>query len=120
MTSTENFTELNMSLARRLNAGDADGATALYAEDGAVLPPGAPVSRGHAEIRDAWQGAIDAGLEVVEITCKECKIWGGDAIDRGVLTARMGEAEMTGKYMIWWKSDGEGWKIHRDIWNFND
>src|SRR5271155_2801015 len=41
---------LNISWEKAYNGGDANGVAALYAEDAGLLPPGAPIARGHAEI----------------------------------------------------------------------
>ena len=76
MSDVAQFTALNMSMASRLNAGDAPGATAHYRGDGAVLPPGAPMLQGPDAIEAAWKGALDAGLTNIQITCEECETSG--------------------------------------------
>jgi len=40
------------------NAGDVDKVAGMYAEDGLLLPPGAPPVKGRAAIREFWNGFL--------------------------------------------------------------
>jgi uncharacterized protein (TIGR02246 family) len=40
------------------NAGDVDKVAGTYAEDGLLLPPGAPPVKGRAAIREFWNGFL--------------------------------------------------------------
>ena len=51
-----------------LKAGNTAAAIAqMYTEDGALMPPNAPISKGKAAIEQAWAGMMSApGFEYVE------------------------------------------------------
>ena len=61
--------EITATWFKGYNAGDADTAAGLYAEDAVLMPPHAPVARGRAAIRafiaEDSAGAKSAGLTLV-------------------------------------------------------
>ena len=59
------------------------------------------------------------GLTDVTIDTGEVEILGDVATDVGTLSGRLGDAELTGKYIVIWKNGPDGWLAHRDIWNFD-
>ena len=74
---------------------------------------------GREAIKAFWQGAIDMGLTDITIEPVEVDILGNVATDVGTIGARLGDAELTGKYVVIWKNGSDGWLIHRDTWNFD-
>ncbi len=107
------------AIADGINNGDSGLAASSYTADGAVLPPGAPRMDGREAIKGFWQAAIDMGLTDVTIDPGEVEILGDVATDVGTLSGRLGDAELTGKYIVIWKNGPGGWRVHRDIWNFD-
>ena len=107
------------AIADGISNGDSGAAASSYTADGAVLPPGAPRMDGREAIKGFWQAAIDMGLTDVAIVADEVEILGDVATDVGTLTGRLGDAGLTGKYIVIWKNGPDGWLIHRDIWNFD-
>jgi ketosteroid isomerase-like protein len=65
------------------------------------------------------------GLSQVTLTTIEVEELGNTALEVGTVTGTVsGEngdsIEMTGKYIVIWKKNGEGqWHLQRDIWNFD-
>ena len=107
------------SIIEGINAKDASMATAAYAEDGALMPPGAPTMSGHAAIREYWQAAIDGGLENVLANPTAAHVSGDFAVTMGTLTGSMGGQALAGKYILYFRKGNDGWKVQRDIWNFD-
>ena len=44
---------------------------------------------------------------------------GNHAVTVGKLAGTMGDAKLTGKYIVVSEKTAQGWKIRRDIWNFD-
>ena len=78
-----------------------------------------PRMDGREAIKAFWQGAIDMGLTDITIEPVEVDILGNVATDVGTISARLGDAELTGKYIVIGKNGADGWLIHRDTWNFD-
>ena len=106
-------------------AGDADGVTALYADDAVVMPPGAPTAVGHDAIRafiasDSAASAA-AGVKLV-INNDDTVVMSGDlAAHSGsyIVQDATGATVDTGMYMdVSQKKDGK-WLMVRDTWNSN-
>ena len=105
------------------NAGDADGVTALYAEDAVVNDPGMPAVRGRAAIREAYVKDIAAeaagGLTDNQGPSGEFGVSGdlGWEWNTFTVTDKSGAIVDTGKYVtVYGKKNGK-WFIIRDIWN---
>lgn len=117
MSVEETIRAQGAALAAAINAKDAAAAAELYTEDGAVLPPGAPIQKGIEAIRDFWTAAIEAGLTDLELETEEVTQVEDDAIEVGTLRGHMGATALSGKYIVHWKHSAQGWRLHRDIWN---
>jgi ketosteroid isomerase-like protein len=65
------------------------------------------------------RGAIDAGLAEVSIVASSVDVTGDGSVSVGTLTGKMGDAALTGKYIVIGKKTSGGWKICHDIWNFD-
>lgn len=112
-------------VANGINNKDAAEIAKQYTEDASLFPPGAPRHDGRKGVQDFWQAAIDMGLGNVTLTTLEVEEFGDTASEVGTVTGTVpGEdgnpIELTGKYIVLWKKNGEGyWRLHRDIWNFD-
>lgn len=106
-----------------VKAKDAAGIAALYAEDGAVMPPNAPIGKGHASIEQAWASMMQApGFDLNFVPEQIILSSSGDmALDRGtyrLATTPNGTAQTdTGKYVVVWRKIGGKWKAAADIFN---
>jgi ketosteroid isomerase-like protein len=101
-----------------LDAKDPGAMTAIYAEDGVLLPPNSEAISGRAAIQAFWAEALVSGINGV---AKDTEVYAhrdlGYTVGTYTATGASGATIDEGKYLIIWRNvDGE-WKIHRDIWN---
>ncbi len=116
---------VNATWGKAYAAGDADGVVALYADDAALSPAGAPILRGKAAILEYVAKDIAsskaAGLNVVNDPASDVGMSGDLAWETGQFTVSgsNGATVDTGKFTtIFAKRDGS-WKIIRDTFNLN-
>ena len=119
MSDIDSVKALDAAIIAGINAKSADQATAPYADDGAIMPPGAPTMSGPDAIKGYWQAAIDGGLGNVVATITDAQVSGDIAVTMGTLTASMGDQALSGKYILYFRKGDAGWKVQRDIWNFD-
>ena len=106
-----------------VKAKDAAGIAALYAEDGAVMPPNAPIGKGRAAIQQSWASMMGApGFDLTFVPEQIVVSSSGDmALDRGTYSLKIapdGTAQTdTGKYVVVWRKIGREWKAAADIFN---
>ena len=67
------------------------------------------------------QSFFDAGVKTVELITLEVEDLGDTAIEVGRGILRTGKDELIDetKYIVIWKREADGWKLHRDIMNSN-
>ena len=106
-----------------VKAKDAAGIAELYAEDGAVMPPNAPIGKGRAAIQQTWASMMRTpGFDLTFVPEQIIVSSSGDmALDRGtyrLAVAPDGTAQTdTGKYVVVWRKIGSEWKAAADIFN---
>lgn len=106
-----------------VKAKDAAGIAALYAEDGAVMPPNAPIGKGRAAIQQTWASMMRTpGFDLIIAPEQIVVSSSGDmALDRGTYSltiAPNGTTQTdTGKYVVVWRKIGSEWKAAADIFN---
>ncbi|MFL6779961.1 MAG: YybH family protein, partial [Sphingomicrobium sp.] len=106
-----------------IKAKDAAGIAELYAEDGAVMPPNAPIGKGRAAIQQTWASMMQTpGFDLTIVPEQITVSSSGDmALDRGtyrLAIAPDGAAQSdTGKYVVVWRKIGSEWKAAADIFN---
>ncbi len=106
-----------------VKAKDAAGISALYADDGAVMPPNAPIGKGRAAIQQTWASMMQTpGFDLTFVPEQIIVSSSGDmALDRGtyrLAVAPNGTAKTdTGKYVVVWRKIGSEWKAAADIFN---
>lgn len=101
---------------------DAAAIAAWYTADATLLPPDNPMVKGRDSIQTFWQGAMTMGVREAALTTLEVESRGDLAYEVGrfemAVQSQGGErVELTGKYVVVWKLDGDGWRMHVDIWN---
>ncbi|MDH3669061.1 MAG: DUF4440 domain-containing protein [Paracoccaceae bacterium] len=119
MSIPEGIRDRCAAIANGITNGNSAATASAYTADASVLPPGAPRTDGREAIGGFWQAAIDMGLTDVVIEPGEVEVLGDVATDVGTLSGKVGDAELTGKYIVIWKNGPDGWLVHRDIWNFD-
>ena len=108
-----------------VKAKDASGISEIYAEDGAVMPPNAPIGKGRAAIQETWASMMRAPGFDLTINPEQILISssGDMALDRGNYTLTVAPAGTTqtdtGKYVVVWRKIGGDWKAAADIFNSN-
>ena len=109
----------NQSFMSTFGRGDSAGIAALYTADGQLLPSNMDVVTGHDGIQAFWQGAIDMGIKQANLKTVELEDHGDTAVEVGRYELGDGAGNVLdhGKYVVVWKRQGDGWKLHRDIWN---
>ena len=106
-----------------VKAKDAAGIAGLYAEDGAVMPPNAPIGKGRAAIEKTWASMMQTpGFDLTFVPDQIIVSSSGDmALDRGTYRLKVAPngTAMTdaGKYVVVWRKVGSDWKAAADIFN---
>jgi len=106
-----------------VKAKDAAGIAQLYVEDGAVMPPNAPIGKGHAAIQQTWTSLMNTpGFNLTFNPEQIVVSSSGDmALDRGTYQLTVAPAGKpqndTGKYVVVWRKVGNEWKAAADIFN---
>lgn len=106
-----------------VQAKDAAAIAGLYTEDGAVMPPNAPIGKGRAAIQQTWASMMQTPGFALTFTPEQIVVSasGDMALDRGTYSltvAPHGTAQKdTGKYVVVWRKVGKEWKAAADIFN---
>jgi ketosteroid isomerase-like protein len=95
----------------------------MYTEDGAVMPPNAPIGKGRAAIQQTWASMMNTPGFDLTFTPEQIVISeSGDlALDRGTYQLAIAPSGKTmndtGKYVVVWRKVGGEWKAAADIFN---
>jgi uncharacterized protein (TIGR02246 family) len=106
-----------------VKAKDAAGIAELYAKDGAVMPPNAPIGKGRAGIQQTWTSMMRTpGFDLTFAPEQIVVSSSGDmALDRGTYSLTIapdGTTQTdTGKYVVVWRKIDHEWKAAADIFN---
>jgi uncharacterized protein (TIGR02246 family) len=104
------------------NKGDAAAVAAMYAEEAYVLPAGAPMVKGRADIQSFWGQAMQQLSDVKCTAVDVIKLGRNGAREIGTCTFKTkGATPQDGalKYaVVWQKVDGQ-WMLNTDIWNMD-
>ena len=100
----------------------ANGATtmsSLYTETAQLLPPNGDMIQGSDAAGTFWVGAYESGVKRAKLETMEAEQGGDQIVEVGRYTL-YGDNDVqldAGKYIVIWKQENGGWKLHRDIWN---
>lgn len=102
---------------------DAPGTADLYAEDGSILAPGAPIMTGRQAVEGMWKNlfAIPGFGLTFSTTSLKLSDSKDMAVDIGTYALATGEGdakkEQKGKYVVTWvKNDGQ-WQVYTDMFS---
>jgi len=100
------------------DAKDPAELAAIYAEDGALLPPNSEMMNGRAAIEAYWAEFQASGIGA-EITDTEVYAHSdlGYTVGTFIATDAGGATIDEGKYVVIWRNVDGTWQMHRDIWN---
>ena len=118
-TLAEQIESRNIAFEEAFAAGDGAAIGALYTDTGTILPPGGAVVAGPDAIGAFWQNVIDSGIARLDLIPGEVEGEGDTATEVASFEMFGGDGSMAaaGKFIVIWKNDGNGWQLHRDIWN---
>ena len=118
-TTAEQIDKQNIAFETAFAAGNGAAIGAMYTDNGTIFPPGGAVVSGPEAIGVFWQGVIDSGIARVDLITGEVDRDGDTAIEvsRFEMFGGDGSIAAVGKYIVIWKHTGNGWQLHRDIWN---
>jgi ketosteroid isomerase-like protein len=91
----------------------------IYTAGAHVLPPGAPMVEGRAEIKSFWKRALTSlGVTRAKLRTIHAEAAGDAVVEIGEadLTVAGGQV-VTVKYVVHWKQENGTWKWNVDIWN---
>ncbi|WP_166965547.1 YybH family protein [Yeosuana marina] len=124
--TVEELGQMNRDFAKALVAKDATAAANLYTEDASLLPPNEPIVKGRENIKNYWQGAIDAGLISASVKTIDASSDGDLGYEIGTFKLQfLSPAGDTitdiGKYTELLKRNKEGkWISIYGMWSGND
>lgn len=100
---------------------DLDTFADLYTEHGKMMPPNMEAVSDHDGIKRLMQGMQKSGVSAIEIGTDELYLVSDGAVEVGHYTVKVGDGQVVdnGKSMVYWKKDGDTWRMFRDIWNSN-
>ena len=115
--------EVLVKFVNAFNDGDSKTVASFYSEDAALIPPDSDRVDGRSAIQAFWQGAIDAGMTIVDLHAVEVDARDDIAAEVGVFTLNVpgdsGSTDVNGRYIVVWKRVDHTWQLYRDIWNTN-
>ena len=123
VTAEQRIRDVNTRWLELIRTGNAEGVAELYVENGALMPPNAPIAVGRSAIAEGWRSMMATpgfGLtfEPTEIVVSAA---GDMAYDRGTYrftaTPPSGAISDIGKYLVVWQKVGGEWKVAADIFN---
>jgi uncharacterized protein (TIGR02246 family) len=112
----------NAKFSEAIARGDAQAVAALYTQDAIVLPERGDMVKGRQAIGEFWKTAMDGGVKSLTLTTLEVGANRDLAHEVGTVLLTINvqgrpPATASAKYVVVWKRETDGWKIHRDIWN---
>lgn len=104
-----------------MNSGNMDSLDFVYQQDSWVMPPNHGRVMGLDSIKTFMQNLVQAGLSDMQLSTEELHVINdANAIETGTYRIFNNDKIVDeGKFMVFWKSDGNSWNIYRDIWNSN-
>jgi uncharacterized protein (TIGR02246 family) len=119
MSATEGINETNQLFMNAFSAGDAEKVAGFYTANCRFLPDNGDPVDGRANVQELLQSMMDGGVSSVELITWEVEDCGDTAIEVGRVIMRGDADELIddGKFIVIWKKEEGGWRLHRDIVN---
>ncbi len=102
--------------------GDAAAMAALYTTDAVIFPEQSEAIAGRRAIERYWTAEPGRRITSHRITPARIQVDGRHAYDHGTFQVS-GERDgvawgpFRGKYVVVWRREPDGWRIHLDMWN---
>ena len=115
----EEITRTNQLFSEAFKRGDAEGVANLYTETGQLGPANSDFLAGRSAIQGFIQGMMDSGIQSIQLITNELEEFEDTAIEIGRFVLKNGDDQIAdeGKFIVIWKLESGGWKLHRDIIN---
>ena len=119
MSATEGINETNKLFMAAFSAGDAEKVAGFYTANCRFLPDNSDPVDGRANVQGLLQSMMDGGVSSVELITWEVEDCGDTAVEVGRVVMRGDDDEIVddGKFIVIWKKENDGWRLHRDIVN---
>ncbi len=119
MSATEGIYETNKLFMDAFSAGDAEKVAGFYTANCRFLPDNSDPVDGRANVQGLLQSMMDGGVSSVELITWEVEDCGDTAVEVGRVVMRGDDDEIVddGKFIVVWKKENDGWRLHRDIVN---
>ena len=119
MLATEGINETNKLFMDAFSAGDAKKVAGFYTANCRFLPDNSDPIDGRANVQGLLQSMMDGGVSSVELITWEVEDCGDTAVEVGRVVMRGDDDEIVddGKFIVIWKKENDGWRLHRDIVN---
>jgi len=114
----------NAKWVQAFSSGNAAALAQLYTPQAHVLPAGAPMATGRAEIQKMYQSMVQSGLKNFSLQTVSLQSYGRVAREIGTFGvdapgANGATTHVDGKYVVIWRHEPSGWMIDADIWNMD-
>lgn len=113
---TNRIFEQEVAAKRNIDALDQ-----VYTKDARILPPGAEMITGLANIKNFWRSAVASmGVKAVKLQTVEFEPLGEMGYEIGRATLQFeaaGAPPAEVKYVVLWKRENGQWKWHVDMWS---
>ena len=117
----QEFQSVNRLFEEFIAKGEFAKLDEVYTKEARILPPGADMVTGLANVQDFWKAAVSAlSLKSLTLRTVELDILGDTAIEIGradLVTEHATPPSVTVKYVVVWKQEVGGWRWDIDIWN---
>ena len=119
MSATEGINETNKLFMDAFSAGDAEKVAGFYTANCRFLSDNSDPVDGRANVQGLLQSMMDGGVSSVELITWEVEDCGDTAVEVGRVVMRGDDDEIVddGKFIVIWKKENDGWRLHRDIVN---
>ena len=119
MSATEGINETNKLFMDAFADGDAEKVAGFYSANCRFLPDNSHPVDGRANVQELLQSMMDGGVSSIELITCEVEDCGDTAVEVGRVVMRGGDDEILddGKFIVIWKKEDDGWRLHRDIVN---
>lgn len=98
--------------------GDPEGVAALYTDDAVLLAPQRAMLEGRGAVEAFMRGAMEQGVTEIDLESVEVVGLGDTAYEMGEYELFAGDRRVDrGKYLVVWRKESDGWKLHRDMMN---
>ena len=121
MSANEGINETNKLFMDAFAAGDAEKVAGFYTANCRFLPDNSHPVDGRVNVQELLQSMMDGGVSSIELITWEVEDCGDTAVEVGRVVMHGGDDEILddGKFIVIWKKEDDGWRLHRDIVNPN-